>query len=103
MDKDEDGTYQTGSFRGGSNINLNLITCEDKIVILSILQSYILHWYHTYLLHPGIDRTEETIFQHLYWPRIREAVQKEVTYFDTCQCTKKLNKKYGKLSAKEVK
>ena len=27
-------TYKKGYFRGGSNINLNLITCEDKIVIL---------------------------------------------------------------------
>ena len=27
-----------------SHINLNLITCYDKIVILSRFQSYILHW-----------------------------------------------------------
>ena len=27
------GTYQKGSFCGGSNIQLNLITCKDKIVI----------------------------------------------------------------------
>ena len=27
------GTYKTGSFRGGSNIDINIITCEGKIFI----------------------------------------------------------------------
>ena len=27
------GTYHKGSFRGGSNKHLSLITCEDKIFI----------------------------------------------------------------------
>ena len=83
--------YNKGSFCGGSNVDLNLITCEDKIIIPEILQSYVLHWYHTYLLHPG-----------LYCPRIRDAVRKEVTNCDTFQCTKRSNKKYGKLPAKEA-
>ena len=38
MDKYENDIYQTGPFCGGSNINLNLITCEDNIVIPLILQ-----------------------------------------------------------------
>ena len=58
------GTYQKRFFCGGSNIYLNLITCNDNIVILSILQSYVLRWYHIYLLHPGMDGTEAIIFQH---------------------------------------
>ena len=57
--------YQKGSFRGGSNINLNLITCKDRVVIPSILQSYVLHWYHTYLLHPGMDITGVIIRQNI--------------------------------------
>ena len=32
--KYKDGTYHKGSFCGGSNIYINLITCEDNIVIL---------------------------------------------------------------------
>ena len=51
MDKYKDGTYLAGSFHGGSNNDLSLIACEDNIFILSILQSDVLHWYHTYLLH----------------------------------------------------
>ena len=64
--KYKDGTYHKGYFRGGSNIGLNLKICEDKIFVLSKLQSYILHWYHMYLLHPGMDRSKAMICQHLY-------------------------------------
>ena len=100
-DKYEMGTHQIVSFCGGSNINLNLITSEENIFITSILQSYVLHWNNIYLFHTLMDRTEATIFQHLYWPVIRKSVRKEVTNCDTCQCTKWPNEKYGKLPAKE--
>ena len=50
--KNKGGKYQKGYFREGSNKNLSLITHEDKIVITSKIQGYVLHWYHTYLLHP---------------------------------------------------
>ena len=33
MAKYKDGTHHKGPFCGGINIDLNLITCEDKIVI----------------------------------------------------------------------
>ena len=77
------GMYQEGSFNEGSNIYLKLITCKDKIVITSILQSYVLNWYHMYLLHTGMDRMEAMIKQHLYWPDIRYTIWKEVTNCDT--------------------
>ena len=44
MDKYKDGTYYKGSFCGGIHIDIDLIMCEDKIVITLILQSYVLHW-----------------------------------------------------------
>ena len=37
------GMYHKGSFCGGGNIYINLITCKDNIFILSILQSYVLY------------------------------------------------------------
>ena len=46
-----------------------------------------------------MDRTEAMICQNLYWPNIRFEIQKEVTNFDSCQCTKLSNKQYGKLPA----
>ena len=53
-----------------------------------------------YILHPELDRTEAMICQNLYWPVIREAVQKEVTNCDVCQNTEQSTTKYGKLPAK---
>ena len=88
MTKYKDGTYHKGSFLGGNHIDIIPITCEDNIVIISTLQSCVLNWYHAYLLHPVMDRTEAMICQHLYWPGIIDAVQKEVTNCDTCQRTK---------------
>ena len=59
------GIYHKVFFRGCGNDKIKLITCEDKILIPSKVQSYILHWYHTYLIHPRMDRTDVIICQHL--------------------------------------
>ena len=66
MAKYEDGTYHKDFVCGGSNTYLKLITVEDMIDITLKIQSYVLHWYCTYLLHPGMDQTEAMIHQHLY-------------------------------------
>ena len=95
-------TYHIDSFGGGSNIYLKLITCEDKIFILSILQSYALNWCHEYLLHPVMDRTEAMNRQNLYWPGVRETFCKEVKNCGTYHRKKRLNKKDDKLPAGEI-
>ena len=43
---------------------------------------------------------EVIIFQNMYFPGVREAVQKEVNNYDTCQHTKGQQQKYGKLPDK---
>ena len=100
MAKYEDGMYHKGSSDGAINIHNNLITCEDNLLILSKIQSYVLNCYHKYILRPLMNPMEVMICQHFYWIGIRNAVQKEVTNCDTCQHTKQSNKKYGKLQAK---
>ena len=55
-----------------------------------------------YLFHPLMDRTEEMIWQHLYWNGIRNYARKEVNNVDTCQRTKQSNIKYGKLPGREA-
>ena len=57
-------------------------------------------WYHTYLLHTGLDLTEAMIIQNVYWPDIKYDFYREVTYCDTYQCTKRSIIKYGELPAK---
>ena len=63
MAKYKDVMHHKGYFLGGSNIDINLLTCEDDIFIPLILKSYVLHWYHTYLLNTWMDRTEAMIIQ----------------------------------------
>ena len=88
---DHTSSYHTKSFRGGGT-DIDLICRNDKIVIPKVLQKCVLNWYHTYLLHPGRDRTEETIRQHLYWANMSEHVRSHVSTCDTCQKTKKYKK-----------
>ena len=84
--------YKIGSSHGGSDISINLIMYEYNIVIFLILKSYVLNWYHKYLLHPGMDKTEAMILQHLYLAVIRNDAQKKVKNCDTCQRIKWSNK-----------
>ena len=56
--------------------------------------------YHTYILHPGLDRTEAMIHQHLYWTGIRDVFLKEVIEYDVCQRTEHSPSKYGVLPPK---
>ena len=91
--------YKKGYFCGGRN-TIELVTYEGRILIPHKIKKYVVKWYHTYLLHPGLDRTEAKIRQHLYWTGIKESVQKEVTKCAICQRTKRSTKKYGKIPAK---
>ena len=99
LKKLEKGQYSENTFRGGGK-SLTLISKDDRIVIPKILQTYTLNWYHTYLLHPGSTRLEETIKQHLYWPNLQDDCKSHVRYCDTCQRCKKQKVKYGHLPAK---
>jgi len=79
-----------------------LLCHNGKIVIPSALQARIVDWYHTYLSHPGINRTEETIGQHLWWPKMRDQITQAVNVCPICQRNKKQRKKYGHLPPKDA-
>jgi hypothetical protein len=66
-------------------------------------KSSIITWYHTTLCHPGINRTEETIGEHLWWPKMREQITNYVKICPVCQRNKRQQKKYGLLLPKEAK
>ena len=72
-----------------------LICHKGKIVIPQTLTKQVMEWYHMYLGHPGINRTEETISQHLWWPKMRDDITQQVSTCDTCQKNKRKYKKYG--------
>ena len=47
-----------------------------KIFIPNKIHRYIAYWYHTYILHNVLYIMDKIIYKKLYWPRIREDVQK---------------------------
>jgi hypothetical protein len=69
---------------------------------MTSLTKRIIQWYHYLLCHPGINRTEETISQHFYWPKMRDHIMNDVSTCAICQTHKKQSKKYGLLSEKEA-
>ena len=91
--------YNTKIFHGGGKSHA-MIFKDSKIVIPKGLQSKIIEWYHTTLLHPGKDRTYLTISQHLYWKGMKNDIENYVKKCPTCQMTKPSNKNYGHLPAK---
>ena len=76
MDKYKDGTHHKGYFGSGIIIDINLIMCEDRIFISSILQSYVLHWYHKHIFYTGMNKMIAMFFQTIYWPGIRYAIRR---------------------------
>jgi hypothetical protein len=47
---------------------------------------------HYLLCHPGIIRTEETIGQHFYWPKMREQITNSISTCMICQTQKNQSK-----------
>jgi len=93
--------YQIKEFLGGGKTR-SLICYNDKIVVPKKLQQHVIDWYHITLCHPGINRTEETIAQHLFWPKMRSQITNYVQACPTCQRNKRKVKKYGWLPPKEA-
>ena len=93
--------YALKAFTAGGKTR-DLICHNDKIVVPKSLQSRIVQWYHDYLGHPGINRTEETICQHLWWPKMRNQITNSVSSCLTCQRNKRRNRKFGHLPEKEA-
>ena len=97
----DNSKYHLSDFHGGGTTR-SLVCYKEKIVIPKHLQKHTIDWYHTTLCHPGINRTEETIGQHLWWPKMRDQITKYVQCCPTCQRSKRKVKKYGWLPPKEA-
>ena len=84
----KDGKYHFKSFHR-DDVQRKLICHKNKIVIPASLTQRTVEWYHLYLAHPGINRTEETIGQHLWWDKMRQDIRKYVACCSTCQKNKR--------------
>jgi len=93
--------YSLKKFHGGGN-TVHLLCFKDRIVVPTSLRKRIIQWYHYLLCHPGINRTEETIGRHFYWPKMRDQITNDVSTCVVCQTQKKQIKKYGLLPEKKA-
>jgi len=55
--------YIRKEVRGDSKRH-EVVFCNDKIVVPRSLRKRLIDWYQTTLMHPGINRTEQTIKMH---------------------------------------
>ena len=98
-----DSKYTLETFHGGGMSRDLICKHKTKICIPTTLQKRTVSWYHENLCHPGINRTEDTIRQHLHWKSLRNDVTTYIYKCDICQLNKKTNKrKYGHLPPKEA-
>jgi RNase H-like domain found in reverse transcriptase/Integrase zinc binding domain len=93
--------YKLKDFHGGG-ICRSLICYNDKIVVPKRLQRHIIDWYHITLCHPVINRTEATITQHLFWPKMGDQITNYIQACPTGQRNKLKVKKYGCLPPKDA-
>jgi hypothetical protein len=90
--------YSLKKFHGGGT-TVRLLCFKDKTVVPTSLTKQIVQWYPYLLCHHGINRKEETIGQHFYWPKMRERITNDVS---TCAICQTQSKKYGLLPEKEA-
>ena len=99
---EKDPEYSIKSFRGGGKTRSLIVKNDDKIVIPAGIQERTVKWYHQQLCHPGETRTERSIKQHFYWPRMDKMIKDICRKCPTCQKSKTSSTKYGHLPEKKA-
>jgi Integrase zinc binding domain len=86
--------------RSGEKFFANKIV--QRVVPKQLHDRHVIDWYHVTLCHPGINRAEESIGQHLFRPKMQDQITKYVQACPTCRKNKRQVKKYGWLPPKEA-
>ena len=102
LEKGKRGNIITELKKTNSNYEIKPFSTSDKVremvcyngifFIPTALQKEVIEWYHHYLSHPGINRTNETFGQHLWWPKMRMQITTSVRSCVICQRNKKQRK-----------
>ena len=77
--------------------NISLIFRDSKIVIPTALIARVISWYHDTLNHPGIQRTANTIRQHLWIKNLIPRITAHVSNCTVCSKIKCNQRAYGDL------
>ena len=70
--------------------------------MLTIIRKYVVKWYNTNPLYPGMDCTEASISQHYWWNNWKDNICNQIKVCNNCQKNKKQNLKYAKLPTNET-
>jgi len=77
-------------------------TNVSRILVPENMRHRLIHWYHHMLVHPGMDRLFNTLFQHFTWPRMRQEINDYTKVCPQCQKGKRGLKGYGEIPLKDV-
>ena len=75
---------------------------KSRIIVPQALTKRLLEWYHTNLVHPGVERLYNTLRQHFIWPKTLEEIRAYTKRCGPCQKGKRGLKGYGKIPVKDV-
>jgi transposase InsO family protein len=73
-----------------------------KICIPEAALDEVIKWYHHVLLHPGRERTQQTIELHFYNRQMRTRIERQLKDCDICQQQKNNAREYGELPPREA-
>lgn len=75
---------------------------KQRIIVPASLRSRLLEWYHTTLVHPGVNRLYNTLRQHYSWPKMLEEIRQYTKHCGPCQKAKRGLRGMGKVPLKDV-
>lgn len=73
-----------------------------RIIVPQNLTKRLIQWYHTMLVHPGVNRLYYTLRQHYTWPRMKAQIELFIKHCDACQKGKRGLRGMGKVPIKDV-
>jgi hypothetical protein len=99
----ENTQYSLQAFHGGKNSKFQLYADKmGKIVIPKSLQKQCWQWYHDYLVHPGFDRTYQSIADTYTWDCMHGMIKEWCHSCDRYQWCKTTYRQYGLLPPKQA-
>ena len=75
---------------------------KHRIIVPASLRKRLLEWYHTTLVHPGVNRLYNTLRQHYTWPKMHEHIKQYTQHCGPCQKGKRGLRGMGELPLKDV-
>jgi hypothetical protein len=99
----ENTLYSLQAFHGGENSKFQLYADKmGKIAIPKSLQQQCWQWYHDYLVHPGFDRTYQSIADAYTWVGMHGMIKEWCCSCDRCQQCKTTYRQYSLLPLKQA-